>query len=97
MIKISKHEDGHEKLSIECYAVVSRGKREILVFLDETVPGWAEQLKKHEAAGFTIVRLSGAALLKEKKISFTKNAVIEKLDPYFMRESIDVIVRKLGF
>ena len=96
MIKISKHENG-EKLSVECYAVVSRGKREIQVFLDETVPGCHAQLKQYEEAGFTVVRLTGAAAIKPKEISFTKNAVIEKLDPYFMKESIDVIVRKLGF
>lgn len=96
MIKISKHENG-EKISVECYAVISNKKREIQVFLDETIPDCHSQLKHYEEAGFIVVRLTGAAALKPKEISFTKNAVIEKLDPYFMKESIDVIVRKLGF
>lgn len=97
MIKISKQENGQEKLSVECYAVVSRSKKEIQVFLDQTIPNWHGQLKHYEEAGFTIVHLTGATAIKAKEISFTKKAVIEKLDPYFMKESIDVIVRKLGF
>lgn len=97
MIKISKLENGGEKLSIECYAVVSRDKKAIQVFIDESIPDYKSQLDQYEKAGFTIVCLRGEAKVIEKKITFTKKAVIEKLDPYFMKESIEVIVRKLGF
>lgn len=95
MIKISKYEDGREKLSVECYAVVKQ--RHIQVFLDSTIPGYMAQLKQYEDDGFTIVLLTGSAEVKKSKLTFTKKEVIEKLDPYFMKESIDVIVRKLGF
>jgi len=95
MIKISTIDFGREKISVECYAVIKNKK--IHVFLDETVPGCHAQLKQYENDGFTIVLLTGAAELKKPKLTFTKNEVIEKLDPYFMKESIDVIVRKLGF
>ena len=95
MITTKKHENG-EKILVSCWAILDKNKK-ILVFLDESVLGYKEQLKEYNRKGFLTVCLSGETFYRKEEITFTKESVIEKLDPYFMKESIDVIVRKLGF
>lgn len=95
MITTKKHGNG-EKILVSCWAILDKNKN-LLVFLDESVPGYKEQLKKYDKNGYIIVSLQGETFYQKEEITFTKDSVIEKLDPYFMKESIDVIVRKLGF
>lgn len=97
MIIKNKMANGGEKLTVNCYAVVMPDEMKIQVFLDETISDWKKQLARYESEGFTVVHLIGEAKVNKKELTFTKKEVIEKLDPYFMRESIDVILRKLGF
>lgn len=95
-IKINKTKAGNS-VTVFSIAVVSPDLKSVQCFLDETVPGYKEQITKYKMKGFIIVHLKGESYVPSKRLSLSKNEVKEKLDPYFEEMAVEVIVRKLGF
>lgn len=89
--------DGNLKLTVYSIAIVSPDLKNILCFLDETIPDYKQQIAKYKMKGFGVVHLNGDTVIKNKNISLNEADVRDKLGPFFEDQAIDVIVRKLGF
>lgn len=96
MIKISKLENGGENFRVNCWAVLSRDKKVIQCFIDESLPDYKIQIKAFQEQGFKVIALTGEDNFPPRRIEITAKQLIAALESTLDKKVIDHILKKLG-